>query len=242
MHNMIRTIFRHNWFAILYINFKKLPFRQAIKLPIDVYHTVRLEHLDGIITIDSEVIATGMIKIGAQGSEMFPTLPCIIDIQKGSSVTFHGQATIGSGSLLRVEQGGYFSMGHRCRIGARCKLFCTKRILLGSEIDISWESQIFDTNFHYMQNTSTGEVIEPNGEIFVGDNCWIGNRVNIMRGAVIPDNSIVASNSLVNKNWSKIEPYSMLAGSPAKVVKTNIRRLFENSDYKIIESYKENSI
>lgn len=230
MYNLIKIIFKHNWPAIIYINFKMLPFSQAIKFPIDVYHRVRFEHLEGTISIDSDDISIGMIKIGAQGSEMFASLPCIIDIQKGSSVRFEGQATLGSGSLLRVEQGGQFIMGHKCRIGARCKIFCTKKITLGSEIGISWESQVFDTNFHYMQDTSTRKVIEPNGEISVGSNCWIGNRVNIMRGTVIPDNTIVASNSLVNKNWSKIEPYSMLAGAPAKVVKNNIRRLFEGVD------------
>lgn len=41
---------------------------------------------------------------------------------------------------------------------------------------------------------------------------------------------IIASNSLCNKDYSLTPEFSVLAGSPAKVVKNNIKRLFEGTD------------
>lgn len=38
INKIVTIIFVHNWIAILYFNFKKLPFKQAIKLPFDFYY------------------------------------------------------------------------------------------------------------------------------------------------------------------------------------------------------------
>ena len=51
-----------------------------------------------------------------------------------------------------------------------------------------------------------------------------------MKGTVIPDNTIVASNSLCNKNYSEIGEYILLAGSPAELKKKGCKRLFEHVD------------
>lgn len=80
INKIVTIIFVHNWIAILYFNFKKLPFKQAIKLPFDFYYKVRFKNLKGKIIIKNENIHRGMIKIGGRGSEMFPRNPVIIDI------------------------------------------------------------------------------------------------------------------------------------------------------------------
>ena len=48
---LIKKILQHNWIAILYFNFKMLPFKQAIYLPFDIYHKIRFECLKGKIFI-----------------------------------------------------------------------------------------------------------------------------------------------------------------------------------------------
>lgn len=78
INKIVTIIFVHNWIAILYFNFKKLPFKQAIKLPFDFYYKVRFKNLKGKIIIKNENIHRGMIKIGGRGSEMFPRNPVII--------------------------------------------------------------------------------------------------------------------------------------------------------------------
>lgn len=48
---------------------------------------------------------------------------------------------------------------------------------------------------------------------------WIGEYVRICKGVTIGDGSVVAANAVVTKD---VPPNSIVAGNPAKVVKTDI--------------------
>lgn len=50
----------------------------------------------------------------------------------------------------------------------------------------------------------------------IGNDVWIGMGSFIMRGVTIGDGAVVAANSVVTKN---VNPYSIVAGSPAKHIK-----------------------
>lgn len=52
----------------------------------------------------------------------------------------------------------------------------------------------------------------------IGDGCLIGMQATILDGAEIGEGSIVGANSLVT-GGTKIPPYSLVMGSPAKVVR-----------------------
>ena len=54
------------------------------------------------------------------------------------------------------------------------------------------------------------------GDTHIGDGSWLGMRAMIMPGVSIGEGAIVAANSVVTKD---VPPYSVVAGSPAKVVK-----------------------
>jgi len=57
---------------------------------------------------------------------------------------------------------------------------------------------------------------ETKGPIVIEDDVWIGLDVTILSGVTIGQGSVIASNSVVSKN---VEPYSIVAGNPAKIVK-----------------------
>jgi virginiamycin A acetyltransferase len=54
------------------------------------------------------------------------------------------------------------------------------------------------------------------GDIIVGNDVWIGQNVTIMSGSKIGDGAIIANNSHIVKN---VEPYSIVGGNPAKLIK-----------------------
>lgn len=64
---------------------------------------------------------------------------------------------------------------------------------------------------------------EMSGEISIGKNCWVCNSCTITKDAKVPDNIIVASNSLISKDYTCIQPYSMIGGIPAKLLKTGCK-------------------
>lgn len=53
--------------------------------------------------------------------------------------------------------------------------------------------------------------------IVIEDDCWIAGRANIMAGVRIGTGSVVAAGAVVTKD---VPPYSVVAGVPAKVIKT----------------------
>lgn len=228
--NISKKILSHNWFAIFYFNLKMLPLKQAIKFPFDFYYKVRFENLSGKVILNSSSIQRGMIKLGGRGSEMYARSPVILDLKKNSKIIFNGASEFGAGVLLRAENNATISFGNNVRIGALSKIFCEERIVFGNEIDFSWECQIFDTNFHDIKNMITEEVPLKTKTILIGSYNWFGNRVNVMKGTITPDNMVIASNSLCNKDYSDIPPNSLLAGIPAKFIKTGIKRIFEKCE------------
>jgi len=56
----------------------------------------------------------------------------------------------------------------------------------------------------------------PAGSIVVGDNTWIGARAILLSGARIGEGAIVGAGAVVD---FEVEPFTVVAGSPAKVVR-----------------------
>jgi acetyltransferase-like isoleucine patch superfamily enzyme len=56
----------------------------------------------------------------------------------------------------------------------------------------------------------------PHAPVKIGNNCWIGYGVSIMKGVTIGDNCIIAAKSVVTKS---IPPNCMAGGCPARVLK-----------------------
>jgi acetyltransferase-like isoleucine patch superfamily enzyme len=218
-------LFTHNWLATFYFNFKMLPFRQAVKLPFDFYYGVRFKNLSGKIVISAKGgIRRGMIKIGAQGSDMFSKTDVVIDLR--GKLVIAESVTIGLGTLVRVEKSGKIVIGNGVAIGAKSVLFCEDSIIIGDNTITSWDCQIMDTDTHSIKDTDSLKVYERSKPVVIGERCWIGNHVLINKGTVLPDDVIVAACSLCNKNYTPIiEPFSIIGGVPAKLISENKRML-----------------
>jgi len=59
-------------------------------------------------------------------------------------------------------------------------------------------------------------------DIAIGDGVWIGVGAIILGGTIIGEKAIIAAGSVVNRN---IEPYSVVGGVPAKLIKKYNRGL-----------------
>jgi len=51
--------------------------------------------------------------------------------------------------------------------------------------------------------------------IVIGNDVWIGGRVTLLRGAVVPDGCIIGACSLVTRH-DALRPYGVYAGSPLR--------------------------
>jgi acetyltransferase-like isoleucine patch superfamily enzyme len=57
-------------------------------------------------------------------------------------------------------------------------------------------------------------------DIYIGDNCYIGSGVKFAPGVFIPPNSLCAIGTVATKTFDTEN--SLIAGVPAKIVKTDI--------------------
>lgn len=214
--NIIKTI---------WVNFHFLPFEQAIKLPIFIYGRLKfLRITPNGISIDCKVVSRGMVKIN-----IWNTSSCAsgggteIVLQTNGKIIFEGSARIGIGCRINVNNGGVLRIGPNFIMNNQNNIGCFNSIYIAEDVIVGHQNQIFDTNFHHIMETNTKRVLRSNNEIVIGRKTWIGNRVTILQGSIIPPNSILASNTLISKPFS--ESNTIIGGIPGKVIKSNVEMI-----------------
>jgi acetyltransferase-like isoleucine patch superfamily enzyme len=63
-------------------------------------------------------------------------------------------------------------------------------------------------------------LVNPPKPIVVGDNVWIGADVTLLKGAKLPNGTIVGYRSVITKAFE--EKNLLLAGSPARILKQGV--------------------
>ena len=97
---------------------------------------------------------------------------------------------------------------------------------------------------HLIFNCETGEYLDKNSCIKIGNHVWVGENSMILKNASIADNNIVGCNSVVTKVFD--ESRTVIAGNPAKIRKRSVefvRNFIELKKYdkylKFYEKFKE---
>lgn len=210
------NFFRINWIKTIWFNYKALPFKQAVKLPFVIaYYTniIRVGRIKVEGRITPFMISFGMIRLNTDS-----TSERIVFSNKGT-IVFHGRAKFHSGAKINVRKDGFLSFGERNSIGSCTKIVCTRKISLGRDFRISWEGQLFDTDFHFLTNMSTGKIYPREKPIIIGNEVFIGNRCTIGKGTTLPDGATVSCCSKVSGDFSKDGDYPLIVGNPATIVK-----------------------
>ena len=202
-----------------------LPFSSAKKLPVIFYGPVRFNSLRGKLIIDAP-IKRGMIGFG-QRFEMIRKHKGHAELTLNGTLAFKGHAHIGKDCFLHIADNAYCEFGFMGCLGSDVKLICTQKVIIGNWAGIGYECQISDSNYHPMKNIKTGEYYPLNKPIKIGDYNSFTNRISIMSGTVTPNNCVVASNSVCNKDYSTLGEFILIGGIPAKLIKDNYARDWE---------------
>lgn len=142
-------------------------------------------------------------------------------IQMGINSKFHinGDFSIGQGVKFILAKNSILTIGGKDKesgsgITADTLIMVSKNIEIGKDFLCAWGIFISDSDWHTIEG-------KPHqADVIIGDHVWVANSCSISKGAVIGENCIVASHSKVaNKEFPN---NSLLAGTPALVVKTNV--------------------
>lgn len=233
LRHLYVLVFRSRFVSTLKINFKTLPFNQAIRFPIVVYSKTNFRSLRGKIEIKGRLYFD-MISIGQRG--YIATAKPISTWKIEGTIVFYGPIAFYQGTYLLVAKDAVLTFGNEkssnksgessTMVGTNTKIMCFESITIGDCVRITWDVQLIDTSFHYVEN-SCGDAQRLTKPIVVGDRVWVGNRTTISKGAIIPSNSIICSNSMVNKDLSSYGEHCMFAGSPAVKKGEGLSRVFD---------------
>lgn len=81
------------------------------------------------------------------------------------------------------------------------------------------------------QNAPSLNDLPIKGDTVIGNDVWIGQNATILPGVHIGDGAIIGASSVVGSN---IEPYTIVAGNPARI----IRKRFDDELIEIMEKVK----
>ena len=103
-------------------------------------------------------------------------------------------------------------------IGNFCSIADNLTIFLGGNHRTDWVTTFPFGHIYTNEFNTFNGVGHPssNGDVIIGNDVWIGSGVTIMSGVTIGDGAVIAANSHIVKN---VEPYSIVGGNPAKLIK-----------------------
>ena len=110
------------------------------------------------------------------------------------------------------------SIGDRCLIGRGSAIVGHYRIDIGDDVYTGMNVYVTDQNHGYEDIKKPIGVQDPHDDpVVIGSGSWIGSGAVILPGARIGEHCVVAANSVVR---GEFQPNSVIAGVPAKVVRT----------------------
>lgn len=153
-----------------------------------------------------------------------------------------GNNCIIGGSFIIENENASIMIGNATTLGSSSMIVAGDAdIYIGNNVVMSFDVTFYNTNSHaldieerqsdllntleYLRGTSKSRKINwakiESNDIVVKDNVWIGFGATILKGVTIGEGAIVGAKSVVTHD---VEPYTVVAGNPAKIVKKLIGR------------------
>ena len=208
----LRSILRTNWLATLRLNYNAGGWKAVVRMPIKVYGSLKLSlhgeivlprhSLRNTVVINSEVedyiAASGKSELNIQGTWKLD-----------------GFLRIGPDSCIAIEKDALLETGANTYLGRDTQIHCSHHISIGNGV-FAGEMYVCDSSVH--QIISSGNAKPMFGEVIIGDGTYLGFRAILLKGTIIPRNSVVGSGAVCSSDFSKNGSEKLfICGNPAVV-------------------------
>lgn len=116
----------------------------------------------------------------------------------------------------------HVEIGNNCSFGFCNHITCCNSIKIGEGV-LTGMYVIISDNSHgeikrdVLDTPPLKRPLYSKGEVVIGNNVWIGDKVAILAGVHVGDGAIIAANAVVTKD---VPSYTIVAGVPAKTIKS----------------------
>lgn len=133
------------------------------------------------------------------------------------NITLGDDVLIDINAWLQTHGQGKISIDQHTYIGRNLTISAVKEIHIKKGCLFSYNVSLLDHDHLFAKDISPNDLGISDGlSIVIGENCFIGAHTFILKGITLGKNCVVAANSVVNKSFPD---YSIIAGSPAKLIK-----------------------
>lgn len=132
-----------------------------------------------------------------------------IELQRGATLTFEGDAHLADGTRLLLGAGATVTIGHATTFDGDQRLLAAERVTIGEGCSIAWDVLIMDSDFHSIDG-------EPHtSPVSIGDRVWIGAGAKILKGVDVGDGAVIAAGAVVTHD---VPDHGVVGGVPAHVL------------------------
>ena len=137
-----------------------------------------------------------------------------IEISKNAQLSIFGTITLRPNVLIAIRDNAKLTIKDGCFLNRSTSIVCRENIEIGKNSMFGENVKIYDNDHKIINGTVCRNKFNTK-KIIIGNYCWIGNDVNILKGSIIKDKTIIGAMSLVK---SKLSKQGVYAGIPAKLL------------------------
>ena len=137
----------------------------------------------------------------------------LVYIDENGQITRNHLLVYDNNNTLQI--GKHFNSGHDTTIA----ILEGGNITIGDDCLFSYNVEVRNSDSHSLIDDK-GNRINNAKDVVIGNHVWMAQRAIVLKGATINDGCVVAANALVTNHC--FEPASLLAGLPARVMKSGI--------------------
>jgi acetyltransferase-like isoleucine patch superfamily enzyme len=154
---------------------------------------------------------------------------CVLHISGNNcQIIIEKHCVLSHTELWIEDDGGIIKIGFRTTMeGGHIAATEGQSILIGEDCMFSHRIEIRNGDSHAIFDTQTRERINTAESIIIGNHVWLGADSKILKGAIVGNNSIIATGGIVT---GKCEDYNAIYGGiPAKKIKEGIALIRERN-------------
>ncbi len=169
-------------------------------------------HPTAKIIINGELICNSRLPKGSQKE-------CVLILHENATLRVNGRFGLAYDTVLQIFKDGTLTLGNGSTNAGT--VFAIKRNTVFGDGFLGGRNCVYeDSDFHRVIDLDTNTVTNMSKSgIKIGKHVWCAEGVKLLKDINVGDNSVVAAGSIVTKD---VPNNSLVAGIPAKVIKTNI--------------------
>ena len=132
-----------------------------------------------------------------------------------------GHVTLATGCRIDVGPDASLAIGNGTYLSPYVRVIASLPMTIGERCAIGWDVQLLDNDFHEFTGTPAAVARPSKSPVKIGNDVWIGSHARLYKGVEIADGCVIAGSAVVTRSFTT--PGVLIAGNPARVVRTNVR-------------------